>query len=88
LEHYFLFTRSHKLILATSSWFFHNLFEQFSESKHPTIILNDIKSDVLELIVSYVYTGVIEVPAEKMEDLIVAGKSLQIKVVVRLHTNT
>jgi hypothetical protein len=42
--------------------------------------LTDIEADILEMIVDYLYCGFIDVPTEKMDRLILAAKSLQIKV--------
>ena len=74
----------HKLILANSSSYFLQIFENFRESKHPTIILSGISADILQLIISYVYSGFAEVPKEKRDLLISAGKSLKINVIFNL----
>ncbi len=42
--------------------------------------LTDIEADILEMIVDYLYCGFIDVPTEKMDQLILAAKCLQIKV--------
>ena len=70
----------HKLILASASLYFYHIFEEVAESKHPLIILSGISSDILELLVTYMYCGFIDVPSEKLAELISAGKSLKIKV--------
>ena len=70
----------HKLILASASLYFYQIFEEVSESKHPVIILSGISSDILEMLISYMYCGFIDVPNEKLSLLISAGKCLRIKV--------
>ena len=70
----------HKLILAASSPYFRQIFENVCESKHPTIILAGISGDILKFIVSFLYSGFAEVPVTHIERLISAGKSLKIKV--------
>lgn len=70
----------HKLILASASLYFYHIFEEVSESKHPIIILSGIGSDILEMLISYMYCGFIDVPNEKLPELISAGRSLKIKV--------
>jgi kelch-like protein 2/3 len=70
----------HKLILASASLYFYHLFEVVSESKHPVLILSGVGSDVLEMLISYMYCGFVDVPLEKLSDLVAAGKSLKIKV--------
>ena len=73
-------THLHKLILASASLYFYQLFEENLESKHPRIILSGIDSDILEMLISYMYCGFIDVPTDKLADLISAGRSLKIKV--------
>lgn len=70
----------HKFILATSSSYFRQIFENFHESKYPVIILDGVSGDTLKLIVSFLYSGLVEVPTTQIERLISAGKSLKIKV--------
>jgi kelch-like protein 2/3 len=72
--------RLHKLILASASPYFYHLFEEVCESKHPVLILSGVSSDVLEMLISYMYCGFIDVPLEKLSELVSAGKSLRIKV--------
>ena len=70
----------HKIVLASSSTYFQNIFQDFRESKHPIVILTEIEADILQLIVKYIYCGFVDVPTEKIDQLILAAKSLQIKV--------
>ena len=72
----------HKLILASASVYFYKIFEEVAESKHPVIILSGINSDILELLISYMYCGFIDVPNDKLSELVSAGKSLKIKVIL------
>jgi kelch-like protein 2/3 len=75
----------HKFILANASSYFLNIFQNFHESKHPTVILSGIRSDILQLLVNYIYTGSVDVPKAKLDLLISAGRSLKIKVTFNLH---
>ena len=70
----------HKLILASASLYLYQLFEENAESKHPTLILSGIDSEILEMLISYMYCGFIDVPTDKLPDLISAGRCLKIKV--------
>ena len=74
--------RSHKLILAMASKFFKDIFEKFRESKHPTIILTEMDPDILQLVIDFLYSGSINVKVERLNDLILAGQHLEIKVLV------
>ncbi len=73
-------TRTHKLILASASRFFRNIFEHFCESKHPTIIVTEMDPDILQLVVDFLYCGHVNVSNDRLDDLITAGQSLEIKV--------
>jgi len=70
----------HKFILAASSSYFRQIFENFRESKYPVIILDGVSGDTLKFIVSFLYSGLVEVPETQIERLLSAGKSLKIKV--------
>jgi kelch-like protein 2/3 len=70
----------HKLILASASLYFYQIFDEVADSKHPHIILSGINSDILEMLISYMYCGFIDVPSDRLPQLISAGKSLKIKV--------
>ena len=74
--------RLHKLVMASVSLYFQKLFKDFSEAKHPIIILSGISYEVLELMVAFIYCGSTNVPAKYLNELISAGKYLQIKVLL------
>lgn len=76
----------HKLILASASVYFYQIFEDFRESKHPIIILSKVSADVLQLLVTYMYCGFIDVPNEMLTELISVGKSLKIKGLMDMKT--
>ena len=73
-------TRTHKLVLASASEFFRNLFEKFSDSKHPTIVVTEVDPATLKLIVDFLYSGCIDIPYDKLDSLIEAAHLLEIKV--------
>ncbi len=69
----------HKIILASSSPYFQHLLE-FSEAKHPIVVLGGISPDVLKLMVEYIYCGKTSVLSNNLYELISAAKYLQIQV--------
>ena len=70
----------HKLVMASASLYFQQLFKDFNEAKHPIIILSGITSEALKLLVTFIYTGNSNVPENYLNEVISAGQYFQIKV--------
>ena len=73
-------TRTHKLVLASASGFFRDLFDKFSEAKHPTIVVTEVDASTMKLIVDFLYSGCIDIPFDKLDSLFDAAHLLEIKV--------
>lgn len=70
--------RAHKVVLSACSPFFERVFND-TPCKHPVIVLKDFRGWVVQAIVDFMYHGEISVPQEKLNQLIQAGESLQIR---------
>lgn len=68
----------HKLVLSTCSEYFEVMFEN-TPCKHPVIVLNHIKHDEVEALLSYMYAGVVNVAQNDLARLIKAAELLKIK---------
>lgn len=70
--------RAHKVVLSACSPFFQNVFAE-NPCKHPVIVLKDFPGWVVQAVVDFMYRGEISVPQKRLETLIQAGESLQIR---------
>ncbi|KAJ8984428.1 hypothetical protein NQ317_012491 [Molorchus minor] len=77
------FIKAHKLILSACSDFFEGMFKTHSSVPHPIIFLNGIKFKHLKCIMEFIYHGEVKVQDEDLEEVIVLGKNLKIKVSVQ-----
>ncbi len=69
----------HKVLLAAASKFFYDKFITNPESlEHNILDIDDIDFDTLTSVVSYIYSGNIELTVEKTEKLIAASVSLML----------
>eukprot|EP00092_Neocalanus_flemingeri_P027970 GFUD01030367.1.p1 GENE.GFUD01030367.1~~GFUD01030367.1.p1 ORF type:complete len:304 (+),score=104.70 GFUD01030367.1:106-1017(+) len=70
----------HKLVLSLHSPYFRTLFQSkgFVESDQSTIELTHIKPDLLEVLVSFIYTGRLEVEKESAVELLEVASILQL----------
>ncbi|KAL7048954.1 hypothetical protein ACKWTF_003551 [Chironomus riparius] len=71
--------RCHKLLLAASSQYFHELFSMLGEA-NPTIVLKDITLVQLTKILEYIYCGKASVPANELNDFKNAAEYFQMSV--------
>ena len=69
---------AHKVILAASSPFFHNLLRQ-NKHPHPLIYMRGIKSDDLMAIVDFLYHGEVSVYQENLDSFLVIAAELELK---------
>lgn len=70
--------RAHKMVLSACSPFFARVFAE-TPCKHPVIVLKDFRGWVVQAIVDFMYRGEISVPQERLQTLIQAGESLQVR---------
>ncbi|XP_013100272.2 protein jim lovell [Stomoxys calcitrans] len=70
--------RAHKMVLSACSPFFQRVFAD-TPCKHPVIVLKDFRGWVIQAIIDFMYRGEISVPQERLQTLIQAGESLQIR---------
>lgn len=68
----------HKFVLSVCSEYFEEMFER-TDCKHPVIVLNGVKCDVLESLLNYMYIGEVSVLQENLSALIRAAEYLKIR---------
>ena len=69
---------SHKLILASSSAFFRNIFAS-NKHGHPFIYLRGVKQEYLTCLLDFVYNGKVIINQNKLENFLSIGKDLKIE---------
>ncbi|XP_004529936.1 protein jim lovell isoform X2 [Ceratitis capitata] len=69
---------AHKMVLSACSPFFQRVFAE-TPCKHPVIVLKDFQGWVVQAIVDFMYRGEISVQQERLQTLIQAGESLQVR---------
>ena len=71
---------AHKVILASGSGFFQNLFKQsVKKTSHPLLYMRGLKTTELNLIVDFLYQGEVNVPQDQLEDFLALATELQLK---------
>lgn len=58
---------AHKVVLASSSPYFHAMFNGFEESRQNRVLIQDVASKALELILKYIYTAEVLVDEETVQ---------------------
>lgn len=72
-----------RLVLSAASEYFAAMFTgNMRESEESEIILNDINGDILQALVSYCYTGAIEIREDNVETLLSTAGLMQLHEVV------
>lgn len=74
--------RAHKVVLSACSPFFHHIFSE-NPCKHPIIVLKDFYGWEIQAIVDFMYRGEISVRQERLQALLKAGESLQVRGLVQ-----
>ena len=69
---------SHKVILATSSPFFQNLFVK-NKHDHPIVYLKGMNSEALVAILDFVYYGEVNVDQDNLEAFLAIAEEFQLK---------
>ena len=69
---------AHKVILAASSPFFHNLFKRNKHS-HPIIYMKGVKSEDILAIVDFLYYGEANIYQENLDTFLNIAEDLELK---------
>ena len=77
---------AHKIILATSSSFFHKMLRQ-TKHTHPFLYLRCVKGNSLVSILDIIYHGEVNVLNKDLEEFMMVGEELQIKGLERTQEN-
>ena len=64
--------QAHKMILSACSDYFHSLFG-VNPCQHPIVILKDVTFEDLQVIVQFMYNGIVNVSSEKLPDILKVG---------------
>ena len=68
----------HRAVLASSSPYFRAMFSSsLKESHNKKIIFNDMSQSTLNQIITFIYTGIVEINFDTAQDLIAAANMLQ-----------
>ena len=68
----------HKFVLSTCSDYFKDMFG-ITDSNHPIIILTEVKHEIFEVLLNYMYVGEVTVAQEILAGLVKAAECLKIK---------
>ncbi|XP_042221150.1 actin-binding protein IPP-like, partial [Homarus americanus] len=80
--------KAHRVILSAGSPYFQAIFTSgFAEETQSSIEMKSIKHNILIQIITFMYTGDIEVTAENAEELVVAADMMHMDYVLRVCTN-
>ena len=71
----------HRMVLSTCSPYFRSLFAGVAPHQHPVIVISEVREELVELLVRYMYSGQVSVTEEQLVPLVQAAKSLGIKTV-------
>ena len=77
--------KTHRFVLTSCSTVFKNILEL--DSAQSIIFLRGIQSDMIRLILEYMYSGKVYIPKEKMEEFLIVAKSLQVKEIIDVEEN-
>jgi hypothetical protein len=55
---------AHKLVLMAASPYFESLFNELPSGQLPVVVIRNARPEVVELILTYIYTGTANVPSE------------------------
>ncbi|KAK8379191.1 hypothetical protein O3P69_019203 [Scylla paramamosain] len=76
--------KAHRIILAFFSPFFRRMLEEVSEERPMVVVFPGVNFDALQLIVSYMYHGQVNVPADILPAVIDLAKMLKVKGLIEL----
>lgn len=70
---------AHKIILSASSQFFQTLLNEVPQEIHPSVILNSIDYEDLEVVIRFIYSGEVSIDSVRFNTVLEVAKCLQIK---------
>lgn len=73
---------AHRAVLAATVPYFKTLFSKEWNPKENEVVLKDMNAESLQSIVSFVYTGEVEIATETVEQLLVTAKYLHLPAIV------
>ncbi|KAA0201324.1 hypothetical protein HAZT_HAZT011766 [Hyalella azteca] len=80
--------KAHRCVLAAASSYFQAMFtSDLMEQKQQVVALPTLKPHILAALLTFIYTGNVEVTAETVQDLLVAADMLQMPDVVVTSSN-
>lgn len=82
--------QAHRLVLAACSPYFRRILKENSVTnccQQTVIILNDVKSDILNALMTYMYQGEVYLPEDRLPTFFKTAKSLEIKGIVEDQNN-
>lgn len=69
----------HKIVLAFSSDFLQQVLSTVSPGTSPVLLLPDIRTDIVDYLMVFMYSGQVRIPSEKYSDFVDACRVLQLK---------
>lgn len=69
------YLKAHKIILAASSTYFEDLLSD-PQDQQPMIFFRDVRFTELEVLVKFIYTGVVDIPGSSLDSFLSLAKSL------------
>ena len=69
---------AHKVILAATSSFFNSVFS-LNQHNHPLIYLRGVKTDQMKAVLDFLYSGVVNVTEDGVEDFLEVANDLKIE---------
>ncbi|XP_022180636.1 kelch-like protein 2 [Myzus persicae] len=70
---------AHKVVLASVSSYFHEMFTHFVEKNHDLVVMHQLDLTALKLLVNFIYSGEIRVTENNVEVLLPAANLLQLQ---------
>ncbi|XP_048488827.1 protein bric-a-brac 1 isoform X1 [Plutella xylostella] len=79
--------QAHKVVLSACSVYFQTLFTE-NPSRHPIVILKDVKYSDLRIMVDFMYYGEVNVSQEQLPQVLETAKMLKIKGLTEMPEST
>ena len=70
---------AHKLVLAASSGFFKSIFRK-NNHPHPLLYLTDVDSNILELVMDYIYQGEAKMNQQQVDTFLKISRKLKLTI--------
>lgn len=69
--------QAHKMLLSACSDYFQSLFS-VNPCQHPIVILKDVNFEDLQVVVQFMYNGIVNVSSEKLPDILKVSKATSV----------